>query len=520
MPDTDVDVAVVGAGPVGLVLAIAIAQRGWRVAILERYADQYPFPRVVAFDGETARNFATVGLNDNLYELGEPVGEYDFVNAAGEMLLHLDNPYEPDRDGWPKAVVMHQPTFEAALRAHARSLPTLRLLTGHQVTALTDHGDHVTVSAPAGDVTTAWVVGCDGANSLVRSYLDTTLIDLDFEHDWLLCDVVFHEPRTFHPNDVQICDPARPTTIVSSGRGHRRWEFMRLPGESVEELSRAETMWRLLAPHGVTPDNADLTRHIVYTFKANIARDWRRGRLLLAGDAAHLMPPFIGQGMCSGVRDAVNLAWKLDLVLRGLGGDGLLDDYARERAPHVRSTTGLAIEVGKMISELDPVAAARRDQHLFARQKDPAAEAAAVPQYFPLVDGVVRRSPTGERLGLAGDLVPQGRVSRGAVTAMFDDVAGRGFVLLATFDPYLVLDGDDQAFLKELGAHVVRVLPRRMPAKNLRPHEVVDADDVYLPYLRQAGQVGLLVRPDFYAYGSASSRPDLSTLVKEFRAAI
>ena len=126
----DVDVAIVGCGPVGLVLGIAVAQRGHRVAILERYSDQYPFPRVVAFDGETARNFATVGLNDDLYDLGEPVGEYDFLNAAGETLLHLDNPYEPDRDGWPKAVIMHQPTFEAALREHARTLPNLELRTG------------------------------------------------------------------------------------------------------------------------------------------------------------------------------------------------------------------------------------------------------------------------------------------------------------------------------------------------------------------------------------------------------
>ncbi|MBM2619672.1 bifunctional 3-(3-hydroxy-phenyl)propionate/3-hydroxycinnamic acid hydroxylase [Actinoplanes sp. LDG1-06] len=512
---TDVDVAIVGCGPVGLVLGIAVAQRGWKVAILERYQDQYPFPRVVAFDGETARNFATVGLNDDLYELGEPVGEYDFQNAAGETLLHLDNPYEPDRDGWPKAVIMHQPTFEAALRAHARTLPNLELRTAYQVESLTDHGDHVELNS---ELTASWVVGCDGANSFVREHIGTPIVDLNFEHDWLLCDVVFHEPRTFKPNDVQICDPRRPTTIVSSGRGHRRWEFMRLPGETLEELSREDRMWELLAPHGVTPDNADLTRHIVYTFKASIVRDWRRGRLLLAGDSAHLMPPFIGQGMCSGIRDAVNLAWKLDLVLRGTSGDDLFDAYVAERDPHVRSTTALAIEVGKMISELDPAAAALRDKVMFARQQDPAQ--AGVPQYFALTDGIVRRDAEGAVAGLAGDLVPQGRVTRGGRTAMFDDVVGRGFVLLATFDPYLVLDEDDRSFLKELGAHVVRVLPGRMPAKNLKDHEVVDTDGVYLPYLTGARQVGALVRPDFYLYGSASSRPDLSTLVKDLRAAL
>ncbi|RZU54186.1 flavoprotein hydroxylase [Krasilnikovia cinnamomea] len=517
--DVDVDVAIVGCGPVGLVLGIVVAQRGWRVAILERYAGQYPFPRVVAFDGETARNFATAGLNDNLYELGEPVDEYDFQNADGKTLLHLHSPYEPDRDGWPKAIVMHQPTFEAALREHARTLPTLRLLTGHTVERITEHDDRVEVDGDgfAAGLTARWVVGCDGANSFVRDHVGTPVIDLEFAHDWLLCDVVFHEPRTFVPNDVQICDPRRPTTIVSSGRGHRRWEFMRLPGESVEELSRAETMWRLLEPHGVTPDNAELTRHIVYTFRANIVRDWRRGRLLLAGDAAHLMPPFIGQGMCSGVRDAVNLAWKLDLVLRGVAPQTLLDAYPKERDPHVRRTTDLAIEVGRMISELDPVAAARRDEAMFALQRDPQRAAAATPQYFALEDGIIRRDPAGAPTGLAGDLVPQGRVRRGEHTAMFDDVVGRGFVLFAAFDPYLVLDEDDVAFLKRIDAHVVRVLPSRMPGKSLKDHEVVDADNVYLPYLTGARQVGALVRPDFYLFGSAASRPDLSTLVKDLR---
>ncbi|MCU1687952.1 MAG: hypothetical protein JWQ81_8691 [Amycolatopsis sp.] len=521
--DIDVDVAIVGCGPVGLVLGILLAQQGWRVAILERYVNQYPFPRVVAFDGETARNFAAAGLAENLSELGEPVGEYDFQNAAGETLLSMHSPYEPDRLGWPKATVMHQPTFESALRAHAKTLPSLTVRYGHQVERILDKGDRVQIfsGGEAGGpdpITAQWVVGCDGANSFVRDSMGVAVTDLQFEHDWLLCDVVFHEPRTFTPNDVQICDPARPTTIVSSGRGHRRWEFMRLPGETIEDLSRAETMWKLLEPYDVTPENADLSRHIVYTFKASIADSWRQGRLLLAGDSAHLMPPFIGQGMCSGVRDAVNLAWKLDLVLRGLSRDRLLDAYHLERDTHVRRTINLSIEVGQMISELDPVAAARRDEVMFAMQKDPAKVDAAVPSYFMLEDGIVRRNAEGAVARLAGDLCPQGRVVRGDRTGLFDDVVGRGFVLITAFDPYLVLDEDDLAFLKQIGAYIVRVMPARTPPKHIKEHEVIDIDSVYLPYLTKSKQVGALVRPDFYLFGTASSRPDVSTLVKELQA--
>ena len=187
--ETDTDVAVVGCGPVGLVLSILLAQQGWRVTILEQYSDQYPFPRVVAFDGETARNFAAAGIGDSLAELGEPLGEYVFHNAAGQTLLSFEAPYTADRDGWPKATVMHQPTFETALRAHAATLPELTLLSGHKAEEITDHGDHVEVRAPGpelGDrpLTASWVVGCDGANSFVRDRMGAQVTDLGFRHDW------------------------------------------------------------------------------------------------------------------------------------------------------------------------------------------------------------------------------------------------------------------------------------------------------------------------------------------------
>lgn len=519
--ETDTDVAVVGCGPVGLVLSILLAQQGWRVTILEQYSDQYPFPRVVAFDGETARNFAAAGIGGSLTELGEPLGEYAFQNAAGRTLLSFEAPYEADRDGWPKATVMHQPTFETALRAHAATLPGLTLLSGHKAEDVTDHGDHAEVRASGprlGDrpLTASWVVGCDGANSFVRERMGAAVADLGFRHDWLLCDVVFHEPREFTPNDVQICDPARPTTIVASGRGHRRWEFMRLPGESVEELSTVETMWKLLEPHGVTPDNATLTRNIVYTFQASMTEKWRAGRMLLAGDSAHQMPPFAGQGMCSGIRDSANLAWKLDLVLRGVAGERLLDTYQAERGKQVRHTIDMSIEVGKIVSELDPAAAERRDAYLSAMRDDPRRPDVA-PSFFPLEGGIVRRDPRGGNAGPTGDLAPQGKVARGEQRGLFDDVVGRGFTLLTTLDPYEALDANGLAFLEKVGAHLVRVLPVGTPPKQVRPHEVVDVDNLYLPYLAESGHVGALVRPDFYIFGTARDRADLSRLVGDLR---
>ncbi|MDI2031355.1 bifunctional 3-(3-hydroxy-phenyl)propionate/3-hydroxycinnamic acid hydroxylase [Saccharopolyspora sp. TS4A08] len=520
----DADVVIVGCGPVGLTLALLLAHRGWQVAVLERYAEQYPFPRVVTIDGETSRNFAAAGIGDQLHDLGEPMGVYEFRNAAGEVLLSFDAPYRPGHQGWPKAAVMHQPSYEAALRAHAETLPNLRLLCGHEVEDLTDHGDRVEVraSGPAledGRITGSWLVGCDGANSVVREHIGAQVTDHGFSQDWLLCDVVFHEPREFHPTDVQICDPARPTTIVASGRGHRRWEFMLLPGETVEEFSTEEALWRLLEPHGVSPENAKLTRNIVYTFDACMTEQWRSGRLLLAGDSAHLMPPFAGQGMCSGVRDAASLAWRLDLVLGGRAAERLLDTYPAERAKQVRRTTDASIEMGKLVSELDPAKAAARDEYLIAARSEQDQPEAAPPS-FALEDGFLRRALGRTIAKPAGELMPQGAVARGEQRGLFDDVVGRGFVLLSSVDPREALDDESRSFLDDLGAHLVRVLPFGSGPKHAGPHEVVDVGNTYLPYLTESRQVAVLVRPDFYVFGGARDRADLTRLVRELRAQI
>lgn len=519
--DTDADVVVVGYGPVGQVLAILLAQQGWRVIVLERWPDQYPFPRVVAFDGETARNLAAAGIGDALPDIIEPLGEYDFQNAAGRTLLHLDLPFAPGHTGWPPAVVIHQPTLQATLHARAAALPNLQVLYGHQAEQLVDHGDHIEILAPGptlGErpITASWVVGCDGANSFVRARMGSTTTDLGFQHDWLLCDIVFAEPREFKPTNVQICDPARPTTLVASGQGHRRWEFMRLPGETVEELADVEMVWRLLAPFDVTAENATLTHHTVYTFQARLTDDWRVGRMLLAGDSAHVMPPFAGQGMCSGVQDAANLSWKLDLVLRGLADERLLDSYASERGKHVRHTIDGSVELGKIISELDPDFATRRDEGMLAMQANPDS-LPVTPPFIALENGVICQDAHAARIPPAGDLVRQGQVARNDHTGLFDEVVGRGFVLLTTFDPHVALDADNLAFLKEIGAHVVRVRPAGTNLRQVEDHEVVDVDDVYFRYFAELGVEGLLVRPDFYLFGAARDRSDLPGLVTELR---
>jgi len=308
------DVAIVGYGPVGQLLAILLGQRGRRVAVLERWPRAYPLPRAVHFDHEVARVLQSAGVADALADRVEPADLYEWRNAAGEILLRIGRDAEHSVSGWPESSMFCQPELEAILDARARALPSVRVERGCEVDGVRAAAEHVELQAKTETservaLRARYAVGCDGANSFVRGKMGSAWSDLGFYFDWLVVDVLPHAPRPWNPPNWELCDPARPTTLVSGGPGRRRWEFMRLPGETIEELDREETAWRLLAPWDVHPANARLERHAVYTFRARWADAWRRDRLLLAGDAPHLMPPFAGQGMCSGMRDAANLAW-------------------------------------------------------------------------------------------------------------------------------------------------------------------------------------------------------------------
>src|SRR5262245_33082843 len=365
------DIAIVGYGPVGQLLAILLGQRGWSVAVFEKQPATYPLPRAVHFDHEVGRILQAAGVADGLAGLTETADVYEWRNATGETLLSFGSK-EAGMSGWPEANMFAQPELEQLLDARARSLTGVEVYRGHEVVALDAAPAAVTlqVTAPGGrrtNVQARFVVGCDGANSFVRSHVGTTVTDLGFFFDWLIVDILPHRPKVWEPLNIQICDPARPTTLVSGGPGRRRWEFMRLPGESIEELNTVETAWRLLAPWDVTPANATLERHTVYRFQARWADTWRKGPLLLGGgDAAHQMPPFAGQGMCSGLRDAANLFWKLDLVLAGAAPPSLLDTYPSERVPHVRATIDFSMALGKVICTADPAEAAARDAAMIA----------------------------------------------------------------------------------------------------------------------------------------------------------
>jgi flavoprotein hydroxylase len=495
------DVAVVGYGPVGAALAILLAQQGHRVVVFERYTEPYPLPRAVHFDHEAARILQSCGLGEQCDEICEPAEIYEFQNAEGKVLVRFGRRGN-GVSGWPQSLMFCQPEFEAVLFDRADELSRIDVRRGWPVDELVDAGGNVVVRGPAGSARARHVVGCDGANSTVRSLIGIDMVDQAFFYDWLVVDVVFDEPVVFDPPNVQLCDPARPTTVVSGGPGRRRWEFMALPGESIEFLNDEATAWRLLERFDARPDNARLERHAVYRFQARWVDEWRRGRVLLAGDAAHQTPPFAGQGLCSGLRDAANLAWKLDLVLRDLAPDGLLDAYGRERGPHMRAVIELAIDMGKLICVTDPEEAAARDAAFIAADDGGLTE---IPPFPPISEGVVLAgSPA------AGELFIQAEVELDGRRGRFDDAVGAGWRLVTLAEPDL--DADLAAWFTSIGGAVV--------AFDCGDRSPRDVDGAYRTWFGEHGVVAALQRPDFSLFGAAVAVADVPELVASLRSAL
>ncbi len=351
-----VDLLVVGGGPVGIVTSILAAHAGLSVRVIEKAPEVYDLPRAIVMDDEIQRVFQMIGLADGLAEITTPLAGAEFVTVDGEQIIGVELPaVGPYPYGHHPSVTYYQPQLEAFLRQAALDAGVDMLL-GVEVTSVEQDDDGVDIETRSDDGVgrhrSSWLVAADGASSSIRKSLGLSFVDQGFDQDWLVLDVELKRPVETLPRFVQqICDPDRPTTFVVGHADYRRWEFQLQPGETREAMVEPTRVWELLAPW-LTPDDARLIRAVVYRFHATVADAMRSGRIFLAGDAAHQMPPFLGQGLCSGVRDAANLIWKLDLVERGLAGDALLDTYGEERLPHAAGVVANAVDTGVLIDQL------------------------------------------------------------------------------------------------------------------------------------------------------------------------
>lgn len=473
------DVIVVGLGPVGAVLAAWLGQEGLRVAVVERSTEVYPLPRAAHFDHEIMRVFQRLGIVDEVLAHTRVAGAYEFRSARNELLMVARRGGGEGVSGWAHSYMFNQPGIERALRAKICEYPDVSVRLGHSFIGLEQHREHVevTIEDELGDhyaLKARFLVGCDGSWSPVREALGITLEDYHFDEPWLVVDTIPQDPGKLPSVNLQICDPARPTTCVLMGPGCHRWEFMLLPGEDATTALADGFVEALLAPWDV---EVSIQRKAVYRFHGLIAQSWRVGNILLAGDSAHQMPPFAGQGMCSGIRDAANLGWKLAAVLNNGASPDLLDTYQPERDRSVRDYIELAIAMGRVVCTLDPVVAAERDARMIAKlaagEETPTATVGG-----PGRDGGLFKVAD----PLAATIFPQFVSSSGQ---RLDDALGKS--------AWLIDDegGQKSSSLIHLSIDDPVLLPFRAKLDAWRATHGVDA---------------VLVRPDRYIFGTGSGQ--------------
>lgn len=501
------DVLQVGFGPVGQANAAILGRAGRSVAVFERYPSLYGLPRAGHLDHEIMRLFQSLDIAERMEEVLVRANKYVFQNQHGEELVTF-NWDQMGVSGWASDYYVYQPDLEDALVDVVRDLPQVEINQGWEAVSLEQHSDHVALTVRPRDAGSSeerivrgrYLVAADGGNSSIRSMLGIEQEDLGFHERWVVTDYRPTQPIDFAFDNGQISDPARPMNLFQLGKKHRRFAFLVLAHEETEEMKNLDTAWRLMAPHGVTPANAEIVRHTVYTFESKIATDWRQGRCLLVGDAAHVMPPFMGQGLLSGLRDVANLGWKLPLVLNGRAPEVLLDSYMDERRPHARRLTEMSIHAGRLMVTTDPQEAADRDAAYRAGTMPP-------PPPFPSIDnGIVQRDDAGSPLGPAGQLSPQGVVDSGSANGRFDDVMGGGWTLL--LGDLELSDALGTAQLEVLDSVGVRVV-------TLGEGGVNDLEGVYADYFEAYDVCAVLYRPDFYVFGGAGTAEDLVRLVDD-----
>ncbi|MFD0669387.1 bifunctional 3-(3-hydroxy-phenyl)propionate/3-hydroxycinnamic acid hydroxylase MhpA [Ramlibacter sp. MAHUQ-53] len=484
------DVALIGYGPAGATLANLLGRAGLSVLVLDREAGIYPLPRAIHFDGEVMRVFQSLGLRARVEAISRPgLQGMHFVNARGETLMVRGGTASLGPHGCATNYYFHQPELEQVLRDGVARFPKVQVRLRAEVTAIEEHADQVALTVtdraggPAFTARARWVVGCDGARSLVRRTLGSPMEDLGLRQPWLVFDVQLKDGAPALPeHTVQHCDPARPMTWCNVTGRRRRWEIMVMPGDDEADLVKPETLWKLVG-RWMTPAHADIERAVIYTFHSQIAQGWRRGRLMLAGDAAHLTPPFLGQGMCAAIRDASNLAWKLAAVARGEAGDELLDTYEAERRPHVHAFISLAVRLGDVIQTTDPQAAAARDARY--RAGEPEEFTFPAPRLGP-------GAWQGAQAAVARPF-PQPRLADGRLLdEALDGEAGPRFAVIARPALLDAVPGALRQLWQDAG---VAVLPAQDPALQ--------------QWLDAQGAQAVVLRPDRYVAGLASDPGEL-----------
>jgi 3-(3-hydroxy-phenyl)propionate hydroxylase len=503
MPEKIYDVAVVGFGPSGAVAAGLLGGYGLTTYVCDRSREVYDKPRAIALDHEIMRVFQQLGVVEKIAPYTEPFTDSCYYGVEGQLIRRMSTVAPPYPLGYVPSIVFTQPPVERILREHARSLPGVKVDLGTEVTGLAQDGECVTLQVTDDDgcmrqVRARYVIACDGASSTVRDLVGIQLQDLGFDEPWLVVDVRVNEKGLKKlPNvSVQYCEPERPSSFIMGPGNHRRWEISINEGEDPKQVATPEGTWKLLS-RWITPSDAELWRQASYRFHALVADEWRAGRVFVAGDAAHQQPPFLGQGMCQGVRDVANLAWKLYAVLKGGAPDALLDTYGAERKGHVTDLTTFIKHVGQLIGQRDVEKARGRDAHLL---EEGGGEVKPIPRQNvqpALSSGLISANAHPAR----GTLFPQPWLLKKGKKVRMDHAAGTGWRLVIK----------DASLKAALDAEA----PAGLSVLTLGTPDCTEAEGVLAGWFEKQQCAAALVRPDHYVYGVANDAAQLRSLLQE-----
>ncbi|MCC2097515.1 MAG: bifunctional 3-(3-hydroxy-phenyl)propionate/3-hydroxycinnamic acid hydroxylase [Hyphomicrobiales bacterium] len=524
---TQFDFVIAGYGPVGATMANLLGRAGFTVAIADRYADIYDKPRAITVDHEIMRCWQACGLGD---EIAKGTGIHkgtDYVGVDNEI-IKIFNPLPPPYPlGWAPAITFVQPELEAILRNGIKRFGNVTEYPGFDVRIAGQDASGIAASltpvegqargeAPA-EVRCKYLLGCDGANSSIRNACGITIEDLGFNEWWIVIDAHARDMSVLPERSHQYCWPSRPGTHIIGPGNLRRWEIKLLPGETPETFKTDASLREVLRLFA-DPDVLDIWRYAIYQFHAVVADDWRKGNVFLMGDAAHRMPPFLGQGLCAGIRDAYNFAWKLEQVERHGASPALLDSYRSERRPHVKTVVANAKAFGLIIGELDEAKARERDRRLRAELESGAAETIRSKFIPDLAGGIVAREGHGTGAPLAksaGSLFVQPRVlDANGDEKRLDDVTGYRFLLIGDEATITTLAPETLAILEKLGGLAVAINAAGKPAAAADASRMTlsETDGLFAGWRQETGFAAALVRPDRYVYGGARDAREAAQL--------
>ncbi|MFF4113078.1 bifunctional 3-(3-hydroxy-phenyl)propionate/3-hydroxycinnamic acid hydroxylase [Streptomyces sp. NPDC001714] len=492
------DVAVIGYGPTGVTAANLLGGMGLRVVVVERDAEVFSRARAISTDEEVIRIWQRIGLAERLKLDMLAERPLDFVDARGRTFLSACP--APRGHGHPPQMFLYQPALEQVLRDGVDRYPNVEVLLRHECLRLRQDTDGVELTVVGADdsvrrLRAKYVIAADGGSSLTRAQLNVGYEGRTYEDRWVVIDTEMLKPWPDHDRLRFRCDPARPAVDCPTPLGHHRWEFPVLPGDDEKHLTGDDAIYAMVSRYGIGRDQIKILRATVYSHHVRFAARFRVGRVFLAGDAAHAMPPWIGQGMAAGVRDAANLCWKLAAVLRGELPESLLDSYEAERKPHVKEVTRRAVFVGRLITERRlPVARARNGALRAIRPVSGLTSRLVDSNWIP-VASYAKGFQARPRTKASGQQIPQPWViGSDGERVRLDDVLGGRWLLL-----HLGLPRPQQAW-ERAGVPSLAVLPA-----GSRPAEgaVVDSDGVLLPWLAKRDVTTLALRPDAYVYAAA-----------------